>query len=93
MQDALYNITGRLRDNILPSSMSSATVSRSNSSLLSEMSPYGRIKDPAPLGLDPLGLSTSYNRHQIVSQSAADHLGTMHNLDNSLSPSLWESPV
>lgn len=93
VQDALYNVTGRLRDNILPSSILSATVSRSSSSLLAETSPFGRIKDPAPLGLDSLGLSTSYSRHPIASQSTTDHVGTIHGLDNSLSPSLWESPV
>ncbi|KAK4795383.1 hypothetical protein SAY86_013377 [Trapa natans] len=91
VQDALYNVTGRLRDNILPSGILSATVSRNNSSLLPEMSPYGRVKDHAPLGLDSLGLSTSYRQLQIVNQSTANHLGSIHRPDNSLSPNLWES--
>ncbi|KAK4804257.1 hypothetical protein SAY86_004074 [Trapa natans] len=91
VQDALYNVTGRLRDNILPSSILNATVSRKSSSLLSETSPYGRVKDPTPPGLDSLDLSTSYSQHQIVNKSTADHLGTIHHLENSLSPNLWES--
>ncbi|OWM87723.1 KH domain-containing protein HEN4-like isoform X2 [Punica granatum] len=91
VQDALYNVTGRLRDNMLPSSPLSATVSRSSSSLLAETSPYGRIKDPASMGLDSLGLSPSYSRQSVATQSSTDHLGVMHNIHNSASPRLWES--
>ena len=45
VKDAIYHITGRLRDNLF-SSMLSTPGARSNSSVLAETSPYVRLMDP-----------------------------------------------
>ncbi|XP_011043042.1 PREDICTED: KH domain-containing protein At4g18375 isoform X4 [Populus euphratica] len=45
VKDAIYHVTGRLRDNLF-SSMLSTPGARSNSSVLAEISPYVKLMDP-----------------------------------------------
>ncbi|PQM35498.1 KH domain-containing protein [Prunus yedoensis var. nudiflora] len=52
VQDALYNITGRLRDNLFSSTVNNSG-RRSSSSMLTDTSPYGRLRDPTPIGFQP----------------------------------------
>ncbi|KAK7246703.1 hypothetical protein RIF29_41573 [Crotalaria pallida] len=63
VQDALYNATGRLRDNLIVRTHNSVGT-RSLSSVRADTNPYGRLRDAAPLGsqldtrlrdADPLG--------------------------------------
>ncbi|PON98348.1 Polyribonucleotide nucleotidyltransferase [Trema orientale] len=94
VQDALYNATGRLRDNLLSSIVNSAET-RNASSLLTDTSPYGRMRDPAPLGINaspPVGITHSLNRHTTLTQGL-DHLGLSHTLDHPPSPRPWESQM
>ncbi|KAH7575544.1 hypothetical protein JRO89_XS02G0138900 [Xanthoceras sorbifolium] len=79
VKDAVYNVTGRLRDNLFPSTQSSAGT-RSSSSVLTETSPYGRLRDPVPVGMhSSVGISHSLGQH-----TPMDHLGLSHNLDRPL---------
>jgi len=45
VKDAIYHVTGRLRDNLF-SGMLSTPGARSNSSVLAEISPYVKLMDP-----------------------------------------------
>ncbi|KAK2662868.1 hypothetical protein Ddye_001442 [Dipteronia dyeriana] len=86
VKDAVYNVSGRLRENLSPSTQSNAGT-RSNSSVLTETSPYGRLRDPVPVGMhSSVGVSHSLSRH-----TPMDHLGLSHSLDRPLSPRLWAS--
>ncbi|KAK3000386.1 hypothetical protein RJ639_022341 [Escallonia herrerae] len=70
VQDALYNTTSRLRDNLLPSKM---------------LNGAGTRRDYASLGLhSPVDVSHSVNRHTILTQSM-DHLELSHSVDHPLS--------
>lgn len=94
VQDALYNATGRLRDHFLSSTISSAGT-RSVSSLLTGTSPYERMRDPAPLGINvspPIGVNNSISRHTTLNQSL-DHLGLSHTLERPPSPRPWTSQM
>ncbi|CAK9178129.1 unnamed protein product [Ilex paraguariensis] len=91
VQSALYNVTGRLRDNLFPGKMLNGPGTISSSSVISEFSPYGRVRDPPSLGFHPsVGVSHSLDRHGTLTQSM-DHLGLTHNLDRPPSPRLWAS--
>ncbi|KAK3420192.1 hypothetical protein EUGRSUZ_G00993 [Eucalyptus grandis] len=90
VQNALYNITGRLRDNIISSS-SNNLGSRTASSVLAESSPYGRQKDPVALGLDTSsGDSPGLSRYMTLTAST-DQLELRHHLDHPSAPRLWTS--
>ncbi|KAK3016271.1 hypothetical protein RJ639_006102 [Escallonia herrerae] len=70
VQDALYNTTSRLRDNLLPSKM---------------LNGAGTRRDYASLGLhSPVDVSHSVNHHTILTQSM-DHLELSHSVDRPLS--------
>ncbi|KAJ7946791.1 KH domain-containing protein family [Quillaja saponaria] len=89
VQDALYHATGRLRDNLF-SSMQNSAGARSVSSVLTDTSPCGSLRDPAPPGKEQtVGVSHSLSRH-ILTQSM-DHLGLSRNLDHPPSPRLWSA--
>ncbi|KAK9287451.1 hypothetical protein L1049_015872 [Liquidambar formosana] len=91
VQDAVYHVTGRLRDNLFPSKPLNDAGTRSGSSVITEISPYGRVRDPASLGLQSsVGISHSLNRHTSLTQSM-DHLGLSRNLDHPTSPRSWAS--
>lgn len=56
VQDALYNLTGRLRENLLTNSVSSASTTRSLSYMLPETSPYGNMNgSSSKTDTDPYG--------------------------------------
>lgn len=87
VQDALYNATGRLRDNLFASTENSAGT-RSLSSLRVDNSPYGRLHDVVPLGSQlPAVTSHSLNRHTFSRD--IDHLAHSRSLDRPSSPGLW----
>ncbi|KAK3185186.1 hypothetical protein Dsin_032472 [Dipteronia sinensis] len=86
VKDAVYNVSGRLRDNLSPSTQSNAGT-RSSSFVLAETSPYGRLRDPVPVGMhSSVGVSHSLSR-----LTPMDHLGHSHSLDHPPSPRLWAS--
>ncbi|XP_021800362.1 KH domain-containing protein HEN4 [Prunus avium] len=95
VQDALYNITGRLRDNLFSSTVNNSG-RRSSSSMLTDTSPYGRLRDPTPIGFQPsssVGVNHGLSRHTTLTQSM-DHLGLSHSLDHpSSSPRPWASQM
>lgn len=92
VQNALYSITGKLRDNILPSS-SNNLGSRMASSVLAETSPYGRLKDPIARGLDTSpGISPGLSRYATLTPSK-DQPVLRHHLDHPSPPKLWKSQV
>ena len=75
MQDALYNVTGRLRDNLFSSTHNNVGA-RGSSSIIADTSPYGRIRDPAPFGNYPsVGVSHSLSRHTTITQSMDPSVG------------------
>lgn len=92
MQDALYNATGRLRENLFSGTLNSAGVR--NTLALPDSSPYGRMRDSAPLGIhtSPLvGVNHTFGRHATLTQSM-DHLGLSQTLDRLPSPTrAWAS--
>ncbi|KAA8536391.1 hypothetical protein F0562_028869 [Nyssa sinensis] len=91
VQDALYNVTGRLRDNLFPSKMQNGIGSRSSSSVITEISPYASLREPPSLGLhSSVGVSHGLDRHITLTQSM-DHLGLSQNYDRPPSPRLWAS--
>ncbi|KGN43749.1 KH domain-containing protein HEN4 [Cucumis sativus] len=90
VQDALYNVTGRLRDNLFSSVLSnSGTRNGGGTSVYPETSPYGRVRDTAPLVRStPVGTSHgSFMQHSTAQSS--DDLGLSHSLDSPSSPGLW----
>ncbi|KAL5562682.1 hypothetical protein UlMin_032429 [Ulmus minor] len=92
VQDALYNATGRLRDNLFASTIRSVGT-RSVPSMLTDTSPYGRIRDPAPLGVHAspsLGVTHSLDRYTAMTQSL-DHLGLPNIFDHSSPSRPWAS--
>ncbi|CAJ1961354.1 unnamed protein product [Sphenostylis stenocarpa] len=87
VQDALYNATGRLRDNLFASTENSAGT-RSFSSMQVDNSPYGRLQDVVPLGSQlPAAISHSLTRHTFA--HGIDHLALSRSLDRPSSPGLW----
>ncbi|ESW20352.1 hypothetical protein PHAVU_006G201600 [Phaseolus vulgaris] len=87
VQDALYNATGRLRDNLFASTQYSAGA-RSLSTLRVDSSPYGRLQDVVPLGSQlPAATSHSLSRHTFA--HGIDHHALSRSLDRPSSPGLW----
>jgi len=87
VQDALYNATGRLRDNLFAITQNS-TGPRSLSSLRVDNSPYGRLQDVVPLGSQlPAPTSHSLSRHTFA--HGIDHLALSRSLDRPSSPDSW----
>ncbi|KAF7803776.1 KH domain-containing protein HEN4-like isoform X1 [Senna tora] len=86
VQDALYNATGRLRDNLFASTQNSAGT-KTISSVLADTSPHGRLRDPIPFGTQPtIGISHSLSRHT-MSQNI-DQVVSRY-LDHPSSPGSW----
>ncbi|XP_027339729.1 KH domain-containing protein HEN4-like isoform X2 [Abrus precatorius] len=87
VQDALYNATGRLRDNLFISTQNSAGT-RSFSSLQVDTSPYGRLRDVVPLGSQPASATShSLSRHTFA--QGIDHRPLSRNLERPSSPGFW----
>lgn len=91
MKDAVYNVTGRLRDNLFSGTLNTAGT-RSSSSVLTETSPYGRLKDHAPFEVHS-SVAVSHNFSQPTLTQGMDHLGLSHSLDCPPSPKLWTAQV
>ncbi|KAK4254214.1 hypothetical protein QN277_009624 [Acacia crassicarpa] len=90
VQDALYNATGRLRDNLFASTQNVAGT-RSTSVVLHDTSPYGRLGDSAPLVGQP-GVGISHNQSKHTFSQSIDHPGLPQNSD--CPPSgLWTSQM
>ncbi|XVE66618.1 hypothetical protein DITRI_Ditri08aG0092800 [Diplodiscus trichospermus] len=93
VKDAIYHVTGRLRDNLFSSTLKSAGA-KSSSSILTETSPYERLLDTAPLGLQASsGVSYSLSRHTTLPLNSKDPLGISYSLDRCRSPGLWTSEM
>lgn len=64
--------------------------------MLTDTSPYGRLRDPTPIGFQPsssVGVNHGLSRHTTLTQSM-DHLGLSHSLDHpSSSPRPWASQM
>ncbi|KAH9697224.1 KH domain-containing protein HEN4 [Citrus sinensis] len=87
VKDAVYNVTGRLRDNHFSGTLNTART-RSTSSVLTETSPYSRLKDPASFGAHS-SVAVSHDFSQPPLTQGMDHLGLSHSLDRPPSPKLW----
>ncbi|XP_022726780.1 KH domain-containing protein HEN4-like isoform X2 [Durio zibethinus] len=93
VKDAIYHVTGRLRDNLFSTTLKSAGA-KSSSSVLTETSPYGRLLDTAPRGLQASsGFSHSLSCHTTLAMNNTDPLGLSHSLDCPRSPGLWTSEM
>lgn len=59
--------------------------------MLTDVSPYGRMRDPVALGINssppPLGVSPSLNRHAIT--QSFDHIGLSRSFEHPASPRAW----
>lgn len=91
MKDAVYNVTGRLRDNHFSGTLNTART-RSTSSVLTETSPYSRLMDPASYGVHS-SVAVSHDFSQPPLTQGMDHLGLSHSLDCPSSPKLWTAQV
>lgn len=87
VQDALRNVTGRLRDNLLAAKVSNSGVGRNSSPLTSESSPSGE----PPFGFHrSSGVSHGINQHPELTRSI-DNLVLSNKIDHPPSPGLWSS--
>lgn len=94
VRDALFLVTSRLRDNMLPTkAIDGAGAAGIYHSTLPESASYGRIREPtSPVSYSSLGLSHMLDRPTSLAHSM-DHLGLSHNIDRPPSPRLWSSQV
>lgn len=93
VQDALFQATSRLRDNILPSKAINGTGAGIYSSTIPESASYGRVREPTSPGpYSSFGLSHNVDRPISLAHSM-DHLGLSHNIDRPPSPRSWASQV
>ncbi|XAR53015.1 hypothetical protein NMG60_11021393 [Bertholletia excelsa] len=91
VRDALYNVTGRLRDNSFPNRLPNDAGTRSISSVITDRSMYDRAKDASFLRLQtPFSVSYNLNRHAALTESM-DHLAQSNRYDQPPSPRLWAS--
>ncbi|XP_022763639.1 KH domain-containing protein HEN4 isoform X4 [Durio zibethinus] len=91
VRDAIYHVTGRLRENLFSTTLKSAGA-KSSSLVLTETSPYERLLDATPFGLQVLsGVSHSLSRHTTLALNRMDPLGLSHSSDRPRSPGLWTS--
>ncbi|XP_052205228.1 KH domain-containing protein HEN4 [Diospyros lotus] len=91
VQDALFKVSGRLRDNVFPSRMLNGAGTRSSSSMKIDTSAYERARDPSSLGLHTsVGASHSLTSHTNLTKSM-DHLGLSYKYDHAASPKLRSS--
>eukprot|EP00262_Sarcandra_glabra_P007535 TRINITY_DN20408_c0_g1_i1.p1 TRINITY_DN20408_c0_g1~~TRINITY_DN20408_c0_g1_i1.p1 ORF type:complete len:661 (+),score=100.99 TRINITY_DN20408_c0_g1_i1:135-2117(+) len=91
VQDALFHVTSRLRDNIFPAKMLNGAGAGIYASTMPEFPSYGRGRDPLSPGLYPsMGLPLNFDRQTTLAQSM-DHLGLSRNIDHPSPPRLWAS--
>lgn len=90
VQDALRNVTGRLRDNLLAAKVSNGGISRNSSPLTSESSLSGQVKEP-PFGFHrSSGVSHGNNQHPELTRSI-NNLVLSNKIDHPPSPGMWSS--
>ncbi|XVF67292.1 hypothetical protein PTKIN_Ptkin10aG0109300 [Pterospermum kingtungense] len=93
VKDAIYHVTGRLRDNLFSTTLKNAGA-KSSSSVLTETSPYERLLDTAPLGVQASNsVSHSLSRHTTLPLNSTASLGLSHSLDRPHSPGVWASEM
>ncbi|OMO85254.1 hypothetical protein CCACVL1_10315 [Corchorus capsularis] len=93
VKDAIYHVTGRLRDNLFATMLKNAGA-KSSASVLTDTSPYERLSDTAPLGLQASsGVSHNLSRHTTLTLNSTDSLGLPISSDRSHSPGLWTSEM
>lgn len=88
MNDAIYNITSKLRENIFTYAQINAGT-RNNSSMLIETNQYGRLRDPVSIGMH----SSTVVSHSHNSVSPMGHTGFSSSVDHPPSPRIWTSQV
>ncbi|KAL6218349.1 hypothetical protein ACLB2K_011563 [Fragaria x ananassa] len=74
VQDALYNITGRLRDNLFSSGVNNLG-RRNSSAVLTDSNPYGRLRDPAPIVFQPTSSIFTKAIHMVAPRGISDTRG------------------
>ncbi|KAL3538716.1 hypothetical protein ACH5RR_002082 [Cinchona calisaya] len=89
VQDALYHVTGRLRDNLFSIRMLNGAGNKNSSSFVTETRPLGRTRDqPLPGFFPSVSVSNSHNQHNTLRRSM-DNLSFSQN--RVPSPKLWTS--
>lgn len=90
VEDAVYNVTVRLRDNIFPNKTLNGPGPGSYSfSTAPDVDPYARLREPiSPVQYPSFGLPRNTDRQNTYTQGM-DHLGFSHSLDRPRSPPLW----
>ncbi|KAK9044192.1 hypothetical protein V6N11_072508 [Hibiscus sabdariffa] len=93
VKDALYHVTGKLRDNLFSTSLKTAGA-KSSSSVLIESSPYERLLDNSPLELQASsGFSHSLNRNTSLVMDSTNPFGHSYSSDRPRSAGLWTSEM
>ncbi|KAL4303847.1 hypothetical protein GQ457_10G019830 [Hibiscus cannabinus] len=93
VKDALYHVTGKLRDNLFSTSLKTAGA-KSSSSVLIESSPYERLLDNSPLELQASsGFSHSLNRNTSLVMDSTNPFGHSYSSDRPRFAGLWTSEM
>lgn len=94
VQDAVFHVTGRLRDNLFPNkTINGAGPGSYSFSTGPDISPYEGLREPlSPVQYPSFGLSRNTDRQNTFTQGM-DHLGFTHSLDRPRSPPLWAPQV
>ncbi|KAL3515475.1 hypothetical protein ACH5RR_022377 [Cinchona calisaya] len=70
VKDALYHVTGRLRDNLFSVRLLNGAGNGSSSSFVTETGPFGRGRDQSlPRFLPSVGASNSHNQHKTLTRN------------------------
>ncbi|KAE8698548.1 KH domain-containing protein [Hibiscus syriacus] len=93
VKDAMYHVTGKLRDNLFSISLKTAGA-KSSSSVLIETSPYERLLDNSPIELQTSsGFSHSLSRHTSLAANSTNPFGHSYSSDRPRSAGLWTSEM
>ncbi|KAE8719865.1 RNA-binding KH domain-containing protein, putative isoform 2 [Hibiscus syriacus] len=93
VKDAMYHVTGKLRDNLFSISLKTAGA-KSSSSVLIETSPYERLLDNSPLELQAsIGFSHSLSRHTSLATDSTNPYGHSYSSDRPRSAGLRTSEM
>ncbi|KAK8568296.1 hypothetical protein V6N12_006850 [Hibiscus sabdariffa] len=93
VKDAMYHVTGKLRDYLFSTSLKTAGA-KSSSSVLIETSPYERLLDNSPLELQASsGFSHSLNRNTSLVMDSTNPFGYSYSSDRPRSAGLWTSEM
>ncbi|GMI88333.1 HUA ENHANCER 4 [Hibiscus trionum] len=93
VKDAMYHVTGKLRDNLFSTSLKTAGA-KSSSSVLIETSHYERLMDNSPLELQASGnFSHSLCRNTSLVMDSTNPFGHSYSSDCPRSAGLWTSEM